>query len=144
MDNVVQVGAQIGVLGAQVDDAHAGADGAAADGHALEHKVGEVAQDDPVFEGAGLAFVGVTDDVLVLALFGRAEVPLHAGRESGAPATLEGGSGDGVDDVAARQRECRLEAGAGRDARVGGRAEVDAQSAAQRLGDRRLAGEVAR
>ena len=76
-------------------------------------------EDDPVLEGAGLALVGVADDVLLVGLLGRAEVPLHAGGEAGAAAALEAGVGDEVDDVAARQGQRGLEAGFRLDGGVG-------------------------
>ncbi len=68
LDHVVEVRAQVGVLAAQVDDALAGADGAAGDGHAGEHEVGELGEDDAVLERARLTLVGVADDVLPVAL----------------------------------------------------------------------------
>lgn len=38
-----------------------------ADGHSLEDQIGEVGEDDAVFEGAGLALVRIADDVFLFA-----------------------------------------------------------------------------
>ena len=53
------------VLGAHVDVALRGADGVAGDDHALQHRVRIALQDRAVHEGAGVALVGVADDVLL-------------------------------------------------------------------------------
>ena len=50
------------------------ADRPRADGHALEHQVGEVGEDDAVLERARLALVGVADDVFLFA--GRLRPPI--------------------------------------------------------------------
>ena len=111
LDHRVERRAQVRVLAAQVDDALAGADGAAGDRHAGEHEVGELGEDDAVLERARLTLVGVADDVLPVAFLRAGEVPFHAGGEAGPAATLHAGVGDRVDDVGARHGEGRLEAG---------------------------------
>jgi hypothetical protein len=55
------------ILGADIDVALVGADGIGGDGHALEHPMGVGLQDGAVHEGAGVALVGVADDVLLVA-----------------------------------------------------------------------------
>ena len=55
------------ILGADVEEALVGADGAGGDGHALDHAVGERFQQHAVHERAGIAFVAVADDVLLVA-----------------------------------------------------------------------------
>ena len=57
-----------GVLVPDVDVALAGADRVGADDHPLEDAVGVALQEAPVHVGAGVALVGVADDVLGLAL----------------------------------------------------------------------------
>ena len=54
-----------GVLGADVDVAVAGADGVGGDDHALEHARGGRPRARAVHEGAGVALVGVADEVLL-------------------------------------------------------------------------------
>ena len=58
---------RLGVLGADVDVAVVGADRVAGDDHALEHRVRVALQHRAVHERAGVALVGVADDVLLLA-----------------------------------------------------------------------------
>ena len=97
-----QVRAEVGVLRAQVDDALAGADHQGPDGHALEHQVGELGEDDAVFEGAGLAFVGVADDVLAVAGALGGQFPFQAGGEAGAAAAAEARGRDSRQGVGRR------------------------------------------
>ena len=63
--------------------------GVAGDGHGLEDHVGVALQHRAVHERAGVAFVGVADDVLGHFLLLRGEKPLLAGGEAGAAATPE-------------------------------------------------------
>jgi hypothetical protein len=100
LDHLVEVGLQIGVLGPEVDEAQRSADGSGPYGHTLHDQVGVLTEDEPVFEGAGLAFVGVAHDVLGSPLLGGGEVPLDAGGEAGAAASLQLGVADGVDYLA--------------------------------------------
>ena len=53
------------ILGPDVDEALAGADRVGGDGHALQDAVRVALQDAAVHEGAGVALVGVADDVLL-------------------------------------------------------------------------------
>ena len=64
----LQVRPQIGVFRPEVDDPVPGPDHPGPDRHPLEHQVGVVGEDDAVLEGAGLAFVGVADDVFAFGL----------------------------------------------------------------------------
>ena len=47
-----------------VDVAFVGPDGIGPDGHAFDDGMGVALEDAPVHEGAGVAFIGVADDVL--------------------------------------------------------------------------------
>ncbi len=69
---------QVAILAAQVDKAHLGADGQAGDDHTLDHRVGIVLEDQPVFAGARLALISVDQDVLRLGRLLGNEGPLHA------------------------------------------------------------------
>src|SRR5690606_25759692 len=55
--------------------------------------------DHAVGEGAAVAFVGVADDVLLRARGVGDGLPLDAGREAGAAAAAQAGSGDFLDDL---------------------------------------------
>src|SRR5450830_1580179 len=88
-----------GVLGAHVDVPTGGADGVAGDGHALQHRVGVALQDRAIHEGSGVALVGVTDHVLLLAWRQPGEAPLHAGEEARPPAPSQPGLDDHVDEA---------------------------------------------
>ena len=52
-----------------------------------------------VHERAGVALVGITYDILLRSLVGRAERPLASGREASAPASAETGFRNGCDDL---------------------------------------------
>ena len=56
----------IGIFGADIDVAVGGADRDAGNGHALDQHEGIAFHDHAVGEGAGIAFVGVADDVFLL------------------------------------------------------------------------------
>ena len=77
------------ILGAAVDVAFVGADGAGPDHHAFEHGVRVALDDGPVHERAGVALVGVAEDVLLVALGLGGELPLEAGGEAGAAAAAQ-------------------------------------------------------
>ena len=55
------------VFGADIDEADCRADGVAADRHAFDHQVGVAFEQAAVHESARVAFVGVADDVLLVA-----------------------------------------------------------------------------
>ena len=76
-----------------------GADGVAADGHGLDDAVRVAFHDGTVHERTRVAFVGVADDVHLIALVLGAEAPFHAGREASAAATAKARLGDFVDDL---------------------------------------------
>src|ERR1700751_2651898 len=61
-----------------------------------------------VFEGAGLAFVGVADEI-ARSDVSRDEAPLRARWESGAAAAAQARRLDDVDDLVWRHRECLLQ-----------------------------------
>ena len=74
-----------------IDVADAGAHGVAGDGHAFQHPVGIAFHDVAVLDGAGLAFIGVADDVLGGDGAGPGEGPLEPGGEAGAAPAPEAG-----------------------------------------------------
>ena len=77
------------VLGAHVDVALLRADGVGGDGHAFEDAVRVAFEHGAVHEGAGVAFVGVADDVLLL-LAGLGDgAPFQAGGIAGAAASAQ-------------------------------------------------------
>ena len=86
------------ILRADVDVHVARADGPRADEHALDQAVGVGLDDGAVHERAGIALVGVADEVLVLALGVAGGVPLEPGGEARAAAPGQAGDLDLVDD----------------------------------------------
>ena len=94
-----------GILGAAVDVAFFGADGVAAQHHAFEQAVRVALDDGAVHEGAGVAFVGVADDVLDVARGLGGEFPLEAGQEAGAATAAQAGVLDFLDDRFGRHLE---------------------------------------
>ncbi len=92
------------ILGAHVDVALVRADRVAADDHALEHGVRVAVQDGGVHEGAGVALVGVADEVLHVARRLTRELPLGAGREAGPATAADARRRDLVDDLLGRHR----------------------------------------
>ena len=78
------------IFGAHVDVAFAGADGVGGDGHAFEHAVRVALEHAAVHEGAGIAFVGVADDVFRVVPVGLGDrAPLQAGGKAGAAASAQ-------------------------------------------------------
>src|SRR5688572_3388922 len=75
------------VLVSDVKDALPRAHRQPAEDHALDEQVRRVRHDVTVFDGARLALVGVADDVLLRAWLIAHQLPLHAGRETGAAQT---------------------------------------------------------
>ena len=86
------------VLVADVDVALVGLAGDAGDDHAFDDRVGVALHRVAVDEGAGVALVGVADDVLRMAVGSAEEVPLAAGGEGGAAAAPEPGGFHLLDD----------------------------------------------
>ncbi len=72
---------EVRVLAAQVEEAPRRADRVRADRHALEYEVGVAREQHAVLERAGLAFVGVADDVARRARRRAARLPLEPGGE---------------------------------------------------------------
>ena len=78
--------------------AHRDAHGIGRNGHAFNEDVRVVANDVAVFEGARLAFIGVTHQVLLHGKLGWHETPLQARGEARTAATPEGGGLEFCDD----------------------------------------------
>src|SRR3569623_1259442 len=74
---------------ANVVVAHGGADGVTGDGHAFDQRVRVVTQDVAIFECAGLAFVGIADDIFLTRRIARHEAPLKAGGKARAAAAAQ-------------------------------------------------------
>ena len=90
------------VLGAHVDVALARADRVRGDREPFEDRVRVAFGDAAVHERAGVALVGVADDVLDVARHVAREAPLHAGREAGAASAAKAGLLERGDDVVRR------------------------------------------
>ena len=78
-------------------------DRVAGDEHALDELVGIALHEDAVLVGAGLGLVAVDHEVAGPHA-GRAEAPLHAGREAGAAPAEQAGRLDLLDDL--RRASC--------------------------------------
>ncbi len=97
-----------GVFLAHVDEALVGADGVGADDQAFQDAVGVALEQAPVHVGAGVALVGVDDDVLDVARRVPGGLPLDPGREAAAAATAQFGGLDLVQHLLGRHLEERL------------------------------------
>ena len=80
---------QITILTAQIQHAFAGADHEGAQGHALKHLVRKTRQQHAILESARLAFVGVADHIMHLALRIAAGFPLGGGSKSSAATSAQ-------------------------------------------------------
>ena len=80
------------ILGPDVDVSALGADGVSGDGHAFDHAVRIAFQHAAVHERAGIAFVGVADDELLVACGLAGELPLSPGGEARAAAAAQAGN----------------------------------------------------
>src|SRR6266850_1227854 len=72
------------ILVPNVENAELRAGNNAGDEHALDEEMRQMRHDEAVFDRAGLAFIGVADDILDGVAFLADEIPLHARGESGA------------------------------------------------------------
>src|SRR6267378_3041835 len=87
------------ICGTLIKDAALRAGDEAGNNHAFDEEMRQVSHDEAVFDGAGLAFVGVADDVLHgIGLFAH-QVPLHAGGKSGAAHAFQFGGFELCEDV---------------------------------------------
>ena len=69
--------------------AHADTHGIGSNRHAFDHCVRVELHDVAVFAGAGLALIGIADQVLLTGELARHETPLQAGRETRAAASAQ-------------------------------------------------------
>ena len=83
--DVLEMILQVGVFGADIENALLGAHRVAGDGHAFEKEGGgSSVRMTRSLKVPGLALVGVADDIMGTALFLPAEFPLESGGEAGA------------------------------------------------------------
>ena len=87
------------VLGAAVDVALVGANGVPTDGHPFQEGVRVPLDDRAVHKSARVPFIGVADDVFLVASGAGRELPLEAGKESRAAPASQARVAYGVDDV---------------------------------------------
>src|SRR6266852_2096073 len=71
----------------------------AGDEHAFDEEMRQMRHDEAVFDRAGLAFIGVADDVFHRVALFADELPLHAGRKSGSAHTAKFRSLELRDDI---------------------------------------------
>ena len=88
-----------GILRADVDVALGGAGGVAAYGHGLDDAVRVALKHGAIHERAGVALVGVADDIFLIRLILSREAPLESGRESAAASAAKAGVLDYLDDL---------------------------------------------
>ena len=98
-DGTIQAMYRQRILGAHIDDALGRAHHVAADDHAFQQGMRIALDLVAVHVGAGIAFVGIADDVLLVGNRLAQELPLVAGEEAGAAAPAQLGSLDLLDDA---------------------------------------------
>ena len=86
------------ILGATVNIAFAGAHGVTADDHSFQDPVGIAFQHAAVHKRAGIAFIGVTNDIFLIGLVFAGKFPFQTGRETAATPSTQSGSFDFVDN----------------------------------------------
>src|SRR6266850_1267456 len=77
------------ILVADVENAALRAGDNAGDEHAFDEEMRQMRHDEAVFDRAGLAFIGVADNVFHRVALFADELPLHAGRKSGSAHTAK-------------------------------------------------------
>ena len=87
------------IFGADVDQSFGGTDGVTADAHRFYNRVRVAFHDGAVHEGAGVAFVGVADNVLYVRYLLTGKFPFQAGGETATATSPQSGAFDDVDDV---------------------------------------------
>ncbi len=95
----------VGILGAEVDVALGRPNCDRRDGHALDQHQRVAFHDHPVGKGAGVALVGVADDVLLRGGRSQDGLPLDPGGKGGTTAAAQAGEGDGFHDCGAAHRQ---------------------------------------
>ncbi len=105
LQHALQVIPEIGVFAAQIDEPLPRAKRMGGDGHAVEHKIGRLGQQNAILEGARFALVGVANDMVGRADRLSAQTPLKPGRETGAASAAELGLGYLLYDAFRRQGE---------------------------------------
>ena len=134
VDFALQLGLQVLVLAAQIDEALGRAGDVAGDRHAFEHPNRERVQQHPVLESAGLAFVGVADDVALGAGRVAGAVPFRPDREPGAAPPAQVGALHLVEHPLPPAGDRRVERDAGGDRRQQGLAPADIVLDPEQLG----------
>src|SRR5436309_4695949 len=87
------------VLMANVEDSALRAGDDAGDEHSFDEEMRKMRHDEAVFDRAGLAFIGIAYDVFHRVALFADEIPLHAGRKSGAAHTAKFRSLELSDDI---------------------------------------------
>ena len=98
LDGAVQAMHRQRIFGANVDDSFGRAHHVTADDHAFQQRVRIALDLVAVHVGAGIAFIGIADDVLLIRLGFGQELPLVAGQVSRAAASAQLGGLDLLDD----------------------------------------------
>ena len=88
-----------GILGTDVDISLAGTDGPTGNGHGLENGVRVSLEGRTIHVGTGIAFIGVTGDILFALIHILGELPLHPGGKAGAAAAPEFGLFQFLQDI---------------------------------------------
>ena len=98
-----------GIFAAQVDEATACTDRERGNQHALDQAIRIAFHGHTIGEGAGIAFVGIADDVFLRRGLVGHGLPLDAARKRRAAATAQARFGDCLDDVCRRHGEGAFE-----------------------------------
>ncbi len=115
--DAVEVHQEIRVLAAKIKNALAGADGVTTNRHALEEQLSPLGENHAILERARLAFVGVADDDLVIAVGSAGEIPLHARRETRPASAAKTRRLDLADYLLRSHRQRLVQGRSGRDRR---------------------------
>ena len=87
------------ILRTDIDVALGGADRVACDRHRFQNDVGIALENGTVHERAGVAFVGVAADILLICVVACGEFPFQTGGEARAAAASQTGVEHGLDDL---------------------------------------------
>ena len=134
VDLALQLGLQVLVFAAQIDEPLGRAGGVAGDRHAFEHPNRERIEQHAVLEGAGLAFVGVANDVALGARSVARAFPFLSHREPSAAPSAHVGALHLVEYALPASGDRRIERDARRNRRQQRLAATDVVFDAKQLG----------